>query len=254
MTKNTIFNSIIGFFLLSSGYNLSACIFNSTGITNGEPSIVTTEMKDDSTSGNITKCDEPIVTISYSITDSETETTAVSTTPITTNLTTTLTTVDSATLVTTTENNITESSTTDECGDCILQEFEECDWCLFDQCKKEDERYLKKCNIDRNINVQLYLGTPLIDMSTSAYDKEEADLLCKIILGTANAEAGEFYSAYEGFPSYDVIAPIFVAKEGLLMKSIQFSKQSFYYYKWEYFPDQFKQEEMFALVYECLEI
>lgn len=266
MTKNTIYNVLIALFLFSGFYNLSACVFNSEGITVG--------VKETTSSGSTTEIlttNNPTTTIlSSSSTINSSSTITSSSTELTTEFTetsnnlSTTNEINSTGLETTTEVNISSSSMTIEntdtsvtdqlmsqCGDCILQEDEECDWCDYIStqsfCAKENISTHEKCSIMINTNVGISREIPLLGMQTENYDQEEADLICSII-SNSNYQTSYTWSNNIGY--YDYISYFLTSNpngKGVLLKhaTMFYNFQPLYYFDYENLPNPSAQDLTF---------
>lgn len=170
-----------------------------------------------------------------STTEINTNTTEISTTSITGD--------DSTTLELTT-------GFIERCGDCIMQENEECDWCIYEyipglsMCKEKDEgKPIKPCWIELGPTT-LWAGKPLEGMITPEYDKEEADLLCQIVTRMQNVEAINYEINQGTNEFYNIILPENVNGLGYLLKTIDniYNNQKLYYFNNKDIPMGFEME------------
>lgn len=107
------------------------------------------------------------------------------------------------------------------CGDCILQRAEECDTCLYSELSKIESYCIPTdCLVGFNKSLSFRIDGTLSGMITPKYDQEEADLLCKIYLHSANAVATGYTTNSIGYiPNRLYLFTVNYQGKGVLLKS-----------------------------------
>ena len=220
MSKNRVFNGLMAFFMVVGLYHLPGCTVLVDVSTGGQTQTGTTGQ-----------------TTSPDLTGSASEVNATSTE--TTNATSTGTTLADLTSTTdTTGLDSSSSSGVDStgsetpaavCGDCIKDDSEECESCLYKQ-------FMSTCQNVITAKCQLaFVPAPQLDCTNNwvgdiGCDSEEADLYCQILTKDPNAKAKDFsvgsYIATRGLFSQQLIG-----KDGVELISVpdEVYSQVFYY-------------------------
>jgi hypothetical protein len=227
------------------------CIFDPSGITetvitNPTTTIVSSTIVGNDTENNCTNVTDinPTSTISTSnLTDIElTSTEGVDSTTVSNETTTSLD-------VTTTIDTTLDSTTmipVGNCGDCVLQPNEECDWCIFEYTpgynyctNKTDHPFYPECIIGMTLQ-SMYAEIPLSGMNTPEFDQEEADLLCKLQYRDNSFFAKMYYFTNEiTFPVAAIMSMNFNSQGHLLKTAEEFYQGDLYYFINENIPKEY---------------
>lgn len=213
MSKNRIFNGLMAFFMVIGLYHLPGCTVLVDVSTGGQTQTGTT--------GQTTSPD-----LTGSASDNEATSTGVE---------------SSGEISTASSSGEIESSSSEDlssggpepkpiiCGDCIKDDSEECESCLYKQ-------FMSTCQNVITAKCQLtFFPAPQLDCTNNwvgdiGCDSEEADLYCQILTKDPNAKAKDFsvgsYIATRGLFSQQLIG-----KDGVELISVpdEVYSQVFYY-------------------------